>query len=110
MCRQMRCNARVGWGALVFASRVHQRVMLPAPGAQVVELHLVGYDARGNEVLRWASPESPREIALSLPTPWYQKWWVWALAGTAVAAGTATGVYFAARGLPDQMSTSVSRR
>jgi hypothetical protein len=90
--------------------RAHQRVVLPAPETSMVELHLVGLDSRGNEVLHWASPESPREIALSLPTPWYQKWWVWALVGTAAAAGTATGVYFAARGLPDQMSTSVSQR
>ncbi len=86
----------------------YRRVELPAMGAnhaEVLELHLRAYDARGNEVLRWASADAPREISLGYqpPVAWYRKWWVWALAGSAVAAGTGVTVYLLSIGPPDTL-------
>ena len=84
----------------------YERVLLPPPGLErnaAVELYLTAFDAAGNEVLRWATAEHPREISLRYdrPTPWYRKWWVWAVAGSAVAAGTAATVYGVTREPPD---------
>lgn len=59
--------------------------------AEALELHLTAFDDRGNAVLEWGSERRPRELVLSSepPTPWYGKWWVWAVAGGVVAAGAA---------------------
>jgi hypothetical protein len=81
----------------------YRRVVLPpdvaggARAATAVELFLRAYDADGNEVLEWASPARPREVALRWdpPTPWWRKWWVWAIAGSAVAGATGIAVYAA---------------
>ena len=75
-----------------------KRIVLPPIAAQKpvsLELYLRAYDARGNEVLTWADPQRPREIALRYepPTPWYRKWWVYAIAGSAVAIATGITVY-----------------
>lgn len=75
-----------------------RRVVLPALEArrpEVLQLWLRAFDQRGNEVLRWSSADAPREIPLGYrpPTPWYRTWWVWAVAGTAVAVGTGATVY-----------------
>ncbi len=90
----------------------YRRVELPPVGAthaEVLELHLRAYDAKGNEVLRWASAETPREIPLGYrpPPTWYRKWWVWALAGGAVAAGTGITVYLLSIGPPDTLGGMV---
>ena len=74
------------------------RIVLPRLDAQKplsVELYLRAYDAKGNEVLAWADPVRPREIALRYepPTPWYRKWWVITIAASAVAIGTGITVY-----------------
>lgn len=78
------------------------RVELPpaAPDARtsdVLELYLVATDQKKNEVLVFGSPERPRQVALQFepPEPWYGKWWVWAIAGTVVAAGAGAAVFAA---------------
>ena len=60
-----------------------------------LELYLRAYDEHGNEVLTWADPQHPRELALRYepPTPWYRKWWVIAIGGSAVALATGITVY-----------------
>ena len=70
-----------------------------ARGPKVVELYLVAQDDRSNEVLRFGSPERPREVSLAYepPDPWYGKWWVWAIAGSVVAATAGTVAYAATR-------------
>lgn len=80
------------------------RVLLPALARGLerrasVELHLIVLDAAGNEVYRLGSPQRPRSLALrwDLPDPWYSRWWVWALAGTLVAAGASGAVFAATR-------------
>lgn len=88
-------------------------VSLTSPGARIdlppaapasvrpeaVEVFVTVYDDHGNEVLRWASEQRPREIALSYepPDPWYSRWWVWAAAGTVVAAGASVAVFAVTR-------------
>ena len=72
--------------------------MLPPIAAQKpvsLELYLRAYDDHGNEVLTWADPERPREIALRYepPAPWYRHWWVYAIAGSALAIATGITVY-----------------
>lgn len=88
------------------ATGAYRRVVLPALGAtkpETLQLYLTAFDDRGNEVLRWSSAERPREIALDYrkPARWYRKWWVWAIAGGVVAAGTGTAVYLIGREPPD---------
>ncbi len=57
------------------------------------------FDSEGNEVLVWAGPARPREILLryDAPSPWYRKWWVWAIAGGVVAVGTGATVFAVTR-------------
>ncbi|MCA9679331.1 MAG: hypothetical protein H6709_19040 [Kofleriaceae bacterium] len=76
----------------------YKRVVLPAidaTAATALELYVRAYDAGGNEVLDWASPARPREVPLRWdpPTPWWRKWWVWAVTGTVVAGATGIVVY-----------------
>ncbi|MEQ9502541.1 MAG: tetratricopeptide repeat protein [Deltaproteobacteria bacterium] len=78
------------------------RVELPAtaPDAKtsdVLELYLVATDAAKNEVLVFGSEGRPRQVSLQYepPEPWYGKWWVWAIAGTVVAAGAGAAVFAA---------------
>jgi tetratricopeptide (TPR) repeat protein len=67
-----------------------------ATSGRSLELYLVGYDRSGNEVCRWHDSKRPRELSLSYTPPrrWYHKWWIWAIVGSAVAAG-AGGAAFA---------------
>jgi tetratricopeptide (TPR) repeat protein len=69
---------------------------------EVLQLWAAAYDRAGNQVLLWGDPQRPREIALGWqpPVPWYRKWWVWALAGTGVAAATGATVYLVTRDPP----------
>jgi tetratricopeptide (TPR) repeat protein len=86
---------------------IPNRVDLPALAVaarrpEVVELYLTAYDERGNEVYTWGSEARPREVALRFepPEPWFEKWWVWAIAGTVVAAGASAAVFAATRTPP----------
>ncbi len=79
-------------------SRQLETIVLPpiiADKPVSLELYLRAYDGHDNEVLTWADPQHPREVALRYepPTPWYRKWWVWALGGSAVALATGVTVY-----------------
>jgi tetratricopeptide (TPR) repeat protein len=83
------------------------RVLLPpaAPEsrqAEVLELYVVASDAQGNEVLRVAHPRYPLEIPLAYQevVPWYKRWWVWAIAGLVITAGTGTAIYLLKRPPP----------
>lgn len=83
---------------------VPNRVEVPPIAAasvrgEVVELFVVTYDGRGNEVHLWGSESRPREIALryEAPDPWFSKWWVWAITGTVVAAGASAAVFATTR-------------
>lgn len=84
-----------------------ERVEIPpvAPESKspaTLELYLVAQDDRMNEVLRFGSADRPREVALAYepPDPWYGKWWVWAIAGTVVAASAGAAAYAATRESP----------
>jgi hypothetical protein len=84
------------------------RITLPPVSATKpvsLELFLRAYDARGNEVHGWAHPMRPREIPLRYdpPAPWYRKWWVIGIAGTAVALGTGITVYALTIAPPDKV-------
>jgi hypothetical protein len=73
-----------------------------------LELYLRAYDGQNNEVLTWADPQHPRELALRYepPTPWYRKWWVWALGGSALALATGVTVYELTIAPPDTVGGS----
>ncbi|HKE18526.1 MAG TPA: hypothetical protein VKB80_26795 [Kofleriaceae bacterium] len=90
-----------------------RRVTLPPVGEarpEVVQVYVAALDRSGNEVLRWGDESRPREIALRYDPapPWWRRWWVWAGAGGAVAAGTAI-VFLATRPLPDNLGGGLSR-
>lgn len=55
-----------------------------------LELYLAVQDTHRNEVLMWADPKRPRELALryEAPTPWYRTWW----GITSIVAGSAAVV------------------
>lgn len=75
-----------------------------------LELYLRAYDRNGNEVLTWADPTKPREIALRYepPTPWYRTWWGITAIGVGTAAVVGTIVYFAVVAPPDKIGGDVS--
>jgi len=84
-----------------------ERVALPpvapsATGPAVLQLYLVAQDEADNEVLLFGSAKRPREVPLAYrpPEPWYGKWWVWAIAGTVVAASAGAAVFAATREPP----------
>lgn len=78
-------------------------------GPVTIQVAATAYDARGNEVFLFADDRRPREIRLDdeLPRQWYERWWVWVIAGTVVAASTGAGVYAATRGPPDTFDAMV---
>ncbi len=85
--------------------RGHATVPALAKGAvktSTLELYAVAKDVQGNEILQWASPRHPREINLAYvpPTPWTERWWVWAVIGVGVV-GSVAGIYAATRGGED---------
>ena len=53
-------------------------------------------------------PEGP----VAATPPWYRRWWVWTLVGTAVLAGAAAGAAVAVTGAgrPAELGVEVSRR
>jgi hypothetical protein len=97
----VRARGESAWRAADFALAAPGKVAnvrLPAVAGTksiTLEMYAVASDDTGTEVLTWASPGRPREIALRYdpPTPWYRKWWVWAAAGGVVAVGTGIIVY-----------------
>lgn len=95
---------------------------LPARGADVatvdddgrpgviVEVALIGTDARGSQVLVSPSPEHPLEVPVGFdaPPPWYANPWMWT--GVAVAsvvvAGASTAAIVIANLPPDSVAAS----
>jgi tetratricopeptide (TPR) repeat protein len=73
-----------------------------ARGDRVLELYVVCFDRRGNESLRWNTAPKPHAITLRfIPrTPWYRRWWIWAVGGVVAAAAATTSVYAATRPAP----------
>lgn len=77
--------------AMPAAGQRHTELLPPAGSTkrESLEIYVAVLDPAGSEVLLWSSPARPREVVLDYdpPTPWYGKWWVWTIAGVAVAAG-----------------------
>jgi hypothetical protein len=91
----------------------HESIRLPALATgkpEVMQIYLTAFDQRGNEVLRWAGPDRPRDIALAHdpPTPWYRTWWVWAGVGATAALATGIVVFVATDDPPDLVGGSFS--
>lgn len=91
----------------------HTRVTLPALPArkpEILEVYATARDGDGNQVLLWANPQRPRELALGYTAPvrWYRKWWVWATIGAAVAVGTGATVYGLTRQPPDTVGGTLT--
>ena len=106
----VRTRGESTWRAadLRLASKLDRRIVLPpirATQPVSLELYLRAYDARGNEVLAWADPTKPREIALRYepPAPWYRTWWGVTAIGVGTAAVVGTIVYFAVVSPPDKI-------
>jgi hypothetical protein len=95
------------------AGATHHEVVIPAQptgkGPVTLRLAASAFDAAGNEIYRFASDERPRELVLrdAPPPRWYERWWVWTLAGAVVAASTGAGVYVATRPPPETFDATV---
>lgn len=111
----MRTRGEPSWRAVDFSLQkpgTYQRVTLPPTSGTkpaTLELYLRAFDAESNEVLRWASPSAPRELALRYepPVPWHGKWWVRAIAGGVLAVGTGAVVYAVTREPPSSVDGDV---
>lgn len=111
----MRSRGEPSWRAIDFALKPpgsYQRITLPATSGTrpaTLELYLRAFDGANNEVLRWASPEAPRELALRYepPEPWHRKWWVRATAGGVLAVATGIIVYAVTREPPGTVGGDV---
>ena len=112
----VRTRGETAWRAadLALLQRgAEERVLLPALHVHKpvsLELYLRAYDEHGNEVLTWADPTRPREIALRYepPTPWYKTWWgigAMVVGGVAVASVTAYELTLAP---PDKVSATLT--
>ncbi len=91
----------------------YHRIELPptdpdAAEDKVLQIYLSVHDQSGNQVLMLGTERRPREIPLKYeePKPWYNKWWIWAIVGSVVAAGTGTAVYFLLQKPPDTVTGS----
>ena len=111
----VRTRGDASWRAADLTLDKTRHLVLPAIRAEKpvsLEVYLRAYDRQGNEVLTWADPSRPREIALryEAPTPWYKKWW----GITAIVAGGAaivgTTVYFATLSPPDKIGGDVTTK
>ena len=107
----VRAHGETQWHATDLALAKDKTIVLPPISAAApvsLELYLRAYDAHDNEVLTWADPQHPRELALryEAPTPWYRKWWVWAISGSAVALATGVTVYELAQSPPETVGGS----
>jgi hypothetical protein len=111
----VRTRGEPGWRAaeleLPAIGSEHRLVLPPVVAEKPIslELYLRAYDAKGNEVLTWADPARPREIPLRFepPPPWYRKWWVLTLAGSAAVIATGITVYELTISPPDKIGGSV---
>jgi hypothetical protein len=109
----VRTRGEHDWRAGDVVLRGDQRVVLPPVAADKpvsLELYVRAYDQRGNEVLTWADPARPREIALRYdpPPPWYRTWWAITIASSVVALGTGFVVYEETVAPPDKVTGTAS--
>src|SRR3569623_2010676 len=109
----VRTRGETSWRAADVTLQTDQRVVLPPVKADKpvsLELYLRAYDDRGNEVLTWADPTRPREIALrdDPPPPWYRTWWAITIASSGVAIGTGVTVYELTFAPPDKVGGSAT--
>jgi hypothetical protein len=107
----VRSRGEASWHATDLVLAKDKTIILPAIHSDKpvsLELYLRAYDAHDNEVLTWADPSHPRELALRYepPTPWYRKWWVWAIGGSALALATGITVYELTIAPPDTVGGS----
>ena len=61
----------------------------------------------GGFLLLYVEPDRLSEARVELtelPNPWYGRWWVWAIAGTALVAGATATVYALTRPSPNTAS------
>ena len=94
----VRSRGESSWHATDLVLAKDKTVVLPPIHSDKpvsLELYLRAYDAHDNEVLTWADAAHPRELALRYepPTPWFRKWWVWAVGGSVLALATGITVY-----------------
>ncbi len=109
----VRTRGETSWRAADLAlGKGEQRVVLPGIDAKKplsLEVYLRAYDDRGNEVLTWADPVRPREIALRYepPLPWYRNWKILAPIVVGALAAASVTVYELTLAPPDKVMGSV---
>lgn len=104
----VRTRGEPTWRAADLRLAADKRVVLPPIHSDKpvsLELYLRAYDSKGDEVLTWADPTKPREIALRYepPAPWYRTWWGLTAIGAGTAAVVGTIVYFVVVSPPDKI-------
>ncbi len=84
--------------------RLQAVLLIPSVGAGRVEYHLVGLDAQRRPLASAGSAQAPLSVVYQraltervsvdkAPSPqWYERWWIWAIAGAVVAGSVTTAV------------------
>ena len=80
--------------------------------ATALELFLVVHDRSGNEVHLWGDAAAPNAVPLAFVPElrWYERWWVWAITGTVVAAAASLIVLVAASPAPETLEGEFKTR
>jgi TolB-like protein len=91
--------SNVDAGLLTLNGAKEMKYPLPGPVAGLpVGKHGIDFKAKGYYSMYkegYVEPGTMTQIRfelIPLPTPWYKKWWVWTVAGTALAGGITTAV------------------
>ena len=101
-----RREGHAAWEEAAVTGPSPYELQVPPQGEGVIEYHLTAIDAQGSPLAQWRSAEVPQQVrvaeaGIASGPPFYQRPWVWVVAGVVVAASVTTGAVVTATQTPD---------